>query len=151
MFFFFFLFFLFFFFFFFIIIIIIVNYYHNNANMNELIGMERWSRLWSDWTWPTETAILTGTTVERDRNDLKPRAERLGTGKIVTLTFVGTVGFDITCKTSPEETNCMKLQILFSCKNKKENIISPASAELAQRVIKVQRPCGIETDRGLAY
>ena len=37
---------------------------------------------------------------------------------------------------SPKETICMKCQILFSGKNKK-NIINLSSAENAQRVVKV--------------
>ena len=40
-------------------------------------------------------------------------------------------GFDISCKLSPMETICMKCQILFSRKNKK-NIVNLLSAELAQ-------------------
>ena len=39
-------------------------------------------------------------------------------------------------KISPKETVCMKCQSLFSVKNKK-NIINLASAESAQRVMKV--------------
>ena len=45
--------------------------------------------------------------------------------------------FDISCKLSPLETICMKCQILFSGKNKK-NIINLSSAELAQGVVKVK-------------
>ena len=43
---------------------------------------------------------------------------------------------DISCELSPSETISMKCQILFSWKNKK-NIISLPSAELVQRVVKV--------------
>ena len=46
------------------------------------------------------------------------------------------IGPDISCKSSPQETICMKRQSLFSGKNKK-NIINLSSAESAQRVIKV--------------
>ena len=43
-------------------------------------------------------------------------------------------GFDISCKVSSKETICMKCQILFSGKNKKnkKNIINLSSAESAQ-------------------
>ena len=47
--------------------------------------------------------------------------------------FSQKTGFDISCKLSPKETICMKCQILFSGKNKK-NIINLSSAENAQRV-----------------
>ena len=47
------------------------------------------------------------------------------------------MGFDSSCKLSPVETVCMKCQILFSEKNKK-NIISLLSAEFAPRVVKVK-------------
>ena len=50
--------------------------------------------------------------------------------------FSQKTGFDISCKLSPLETICMKCQILFSRKNKK-TIINLLSAELAQRVVKV--------------
>ena len=43
---------------------------------------------------------------------------------------------DISCKLSPLKTICMKCQILFSGENK-GNVISLSSAELAQRVVKV--------------
>ena len=46
-------------------------------------------------------------------------------------------GFDISCKLSTMETFCMKCQILFSGKNKK-NIIILLTAELTQRVISRQ-------------
>ena len=42
-------------------------------------------------------------------------------------------GFDISCKLSPMETICMKCQILFWGKIRK-NIINLSSVELAQRV-----------------
>ena len=45
--------------------------------------------------------------------------------------------YDVSCKLSPMETICMKCQIMFSGKNKK-NIINLSSAELAQRVVKVK-------------
>ena len=51
--------------------------------------------------------------------------------------FFQKTGFDISCKLSPEETICMKCQILFTGKNKK-NIINLSSAENAQRVVKVK-------------
>ena len=44
-------------------------------------------------------------------------------------------GFDISCKLSPLETICMKYQILFSGKNKK-NIIN-LSVKFTRRVLKV--------------
>ena len=47
--------------------------------------------------------------------------------------FSQKTGFDISCKLSPLETICMKCQMLFSGKNKKN--ISLSSAELAQRVV----------------
>ena len=52
----------------------------------------------------------------------------------LTFFFQGT-GFDISCKLPPEETICMKYQILFSEKNKKQNIINLSSAELGQRML----------------
>ena len=51
--------------------------------------------------------------------------------------FSQKTGFDISCKLSPLETICMKCQILFSGKNKK-NINYLSSAELAKRVVKVK-------------
>ena len=51
--------------------------------------------------------------------------------------FFQKTGYDILCKLSPKETICMKCQILFSGKNKK-NIINLSSAENAQRVVKVK-------------
>ena len=42
---------------------------------------------------------------------------------------------------------CMKCQILFSGKNKK-NIINLSSAENAQRVVKVKKKCGTSTWSG---
>ena len=53
--------------------------------MIEWNGTERRSRLWSDWNGPIDTAILTGTTVDRDRNDRGPGPERPWTGKMVDL------------------------------------------------------------------
>ena len=50
--------------------------------------------------------------------------------------FFQKTGFDISCKLSHMETICMKCQSLFSWKNKK-NITILSSAELAQRVVKV--------------
>ena len=50
--------------------------------------------------------------------------------------FSQNTGFDISCKLSLMETICMKCQILFSEKNKK-NIINLSSAELAKRVVMV--------------
>ena len=44
----------------------------------------------------------------------------------------------MSCKLSPKRTICMKCQILFSRKNKK-NIISLSSAESAHSVILVLR------------
>ena len=49
--------------------------------------------------------------------------------------FSQKTGFDISCKLSPKETICMKCQILFSGKNKKN--INLSSAENSQRVVKV--------------
>ena len=54
--------------------------------------------------------------------------------------FSQKTGFDISCKLSLIETICMKYQILFYGENKK-NIINLSSAELAQRVIKVNEVC----------
>ena len=51
--------------------------------------------------------------------------------------FPQKTGYDISCKLSPKETICMKCQILFSEKNKK-NIINLSSAKNAQRVVKVK-------------
>ena len=51
--------------------------------------------------------------------------------------FSQKTGFDISCKLS-KETICMKCQIQFSGKNKK-NIINLSSAENAQRVVKVKQ------------
>ena len=51
--------------------------------------------------------------------------------------FSQKTGFDILCKLSPLLTICLKCQILFSWKNKK-NIINLLFAELAQRVVKVK-------------
>ena len=44
--------------------------------------------------------------------------------------------FDISCKLSTVKTICMKCQILFSWKNKKN--INLSSAKLDQRVVKVK-------------
>ena len=52
--------------------------------------------------------------------------------------FPQKTGFDISCKLSPMETICIKCQIMFSGKNKK-NVIILSSAELAQRVVKVKQ------------
>ena len=52
--------------------------------------------------------------------------------------FFQKIGFDNSCKLSPEETIfCMNCQILFSGENKK-NIISLSSDKFAQRIIKVK-------------
>ena len=45
--------------------------------------------------------------------------------------------FDMSCQLSPIETLCLKCQILFSGRNKK-NIIILSSAKLAQRVVMVK-------------
>ena len=51
--------------------------------------------------------------------------------------FIKKIGFETSCKLSPEEeTICMKCQILFSRENKK-NIISLSSAESAHSVVSV--------------
>ena len=47
--------------------------------------------------------------------------------------FSKKIGFDISCKLSPQETICMKYQSLFSGKI----IISLSSAVFVQRVVKV--------------
>ena len=47
------------------------------------------------------------------------------------------IEFDTSCKLSPKETICMKCQILFSRKNKK-NITSLSSAESALSVVSVK-------------
>ena len=48
--------------------------------------------------------------------------------------------FDTLCKLSPLETICMKCQILFSGKNKKNNTnVSPSPAEIAQCAEKVNQ------------
>ena len=52
------------------------------------------------------------------------------------FTFFPWAGFDISCKLSPMETICMKFQILFSGK-KRKNITNVSSAELARTVAKV--------------
>ena len=52
--------------------------------------------------------------------------------------FSQQTGFDISCKLSPKETICIKCQILFSGKNKK-NFINSSSAENAQRGVKVKK------------
>ena len=46
-------------------------------------------------------------------------------------------GIGISCRLSALETICMKYQILFSTKNKK-NIINLLPVEYAQRVVKVK-------------
>ena len=53
------------------------------------------------------------------------------------LFFMQETEVDISCKLSPLETICIKCQILFSGKNKK-NVINLLSAELAQRMVKVK-------------
>ena len=50
--------------------------------------------------------------------------------------FFQNTGFDISCKLSSMETICMKCEVLFSGKNKK-NITNVFSSEFAQRVVKV--------------
>ena len=50
--------------------------------------------------------------------------------------FSQKTGLDTSCKLSPMETICMKCQILFSGRSKK-NIINLSSADLAKRVVKV--------------
>ena len=55
--------------------------------------------------------------------------------EIFFLFFPGN-SLNISCKMSPMEIICMKSQILFPGKNKK-NIINVSSSELAQRVVKV--------------
>ena len=57
--------------------------------------------------------------------------------EIFFLIFQKKMGFDISCKLSPQETICMKCQCLFSGKNKK-NIFNLLSAKFAQRVAKVK-------------
>ena len=52
--------------------------------------------------------------------------------------FSQKIGFDISCKLSPEETICMKHQSLFSGKNKKISSIFLLSAKSAQRLVKVR-------------
>ena len=51
--------------------------------------------------------------------------------------FSQKTGFDISQKLSLMETICMKCQVLFPAKNKK-NITDLLSAELAQRVVEVK-------------
>ena len=46
------------------------------------------------------------------------------------------IGFDISCKLSPQETICMKYQSLFSVENKK-NMINLSSGNFFQRVVTV--------------
>ena len=50
--------------------------------------------------------------------------------------FAQKTGFDSSCKLSTMETICMECRILFSGKDKK-NITNLSSAEIAQRVVKV--------------
>ena len=57
-------------------------------------------------------------------------------GIVFFFLFFLRIGFDISCKLSPFETVCMKCQILFCGKNKK-NITNLSSAESAQRVVHV--------------
>ena len=54
----------------------------------------------------------------------------------LTLCMLGKIGFDTLYKLSPTETICMKCQILFSRKIKK-NIISLSSAESAHNMVSV--------------
>ena len=51
--------------------------------------------------------------------------------------FSQKMGFNISCNLSLVEIICMKCQILFSEKNKK-NIISLSSAEFAQRMVNTE-------------
>ena len=51
--------------------------------------------------------------------------------------FSQLIGFDISCKLSPEETICMKCQNLFSQKNNK-NIINMSSTEFAHSIVSVE-------------
>ena len=56
-------------------------------------------------------------------------------GKHLTLSLPGKIfRFDISCKSSPVETICMKCQMLYSGKNEKKYVIGLSSAELALRV-----------------
>ena len=48
------------------------------------------------------------------------------------------IGFDISCKLSPEETVCVKCQSIVSGQNKKKKKNNLLSAEFAQRVVKVK-------------
>ena len=54
--------------------------------------------------------------------------------------FSQETGVDISCKLSPMETICMKCQILFSWKNKKN--INLSFAEFVQTVVKVKQGQG---------
>ena len=56
------------------------------------------------------------------------------------LIFPSKIGFDISCKLSPQETICMKCQCLFSGKNKKNiNLSSAGIAHTAEKV-KISLP-----------
>ena len=57
--------------------------------------------------------------------------------EIFFFNFSYKIEFDTSCKLSPKETICMKCQILFSMKNKK-NITSLSSAESALSVVSVK-------------
>ena len=63
-------------------------------------------------------------------------------GKNFTLKYFSQkMGFDISCKSSPKETICMKCKCLFSGWGRggiRKNSVSLLSAELAQRVVKVK-------------
>ena len=61
------------------------------------------------------------------------RFSRRQTGDLFSY-FSYKIGSDTSCKLSPNETICMKCQILFSKNNKKN--ISLSSAEFAKSVIK---------------
>ena len=58
-------------------------------------------------------------------------------GALVLISTVCGLGFDISCKISPEETICMKCQSLFSGKNKID-FVCLWSAELTQRLAMVK-------------
>ena len=52
--------------------------------------------------------------------------------------FSQETGLDISCKLSPMKTTCVRCQLLFSGKNKK-NIINLSSAEFAQGALKLKK------------
>ena len=66
-----------------------------------------------------------------DKNFSRPHTE------IVFLFFPRKVWFDISCKLSPQETICMKCQILFLSKIEKI-FINLSSVELSQKVVMVE-------------